>query len=80
MDFKGRDMEYVADIISMASDDKMRNEKMDGKELVGFWADILENKPKIRKPLGQLGSVRVHRNRAMAMADGKEAPNNYSII
>eukprot|EP00972_Heterocapsa_arctica_P093018 13720194-Heterocapsa_arctica.AAC.1 len=63
---KERDMEAVADIIKMARDFKVRIEKMDGKELVGFRADIFEDKPKIRKPLGHLGAVRVHRNRALA--------------
>eukprot|EP00972_Heterocapsa_arctica_P108613 15993949-Heterocapsa_arctica.AAC.1 len=40
----------------------------------------MDDKPKLRKPLSKLGAVRIPRNKAKAMADGTQAPNNYSII
>eukprot|EP00972_Heterocapsa_arctica_P071246 10524272-Heterocapsa_arctica.AAC.1 len=73
-------MEEAVDIIKMSRDNKKEIDKMTGKELVGYWADFMQSKPKIKKSLGHLGAGRIHRNRAKAMVDGKEAPNNYSII
>eukprot|EP00972_Heterocapsa_arctica_P099537 14686855-Heterocapsa_arctica.AAC.1 len=64
----------------MCKDNRNNIDKMTAKEFVGYLADFMENKPKLRKPLSKLGAVRIHRNRAKAIADGTEAPNNYSVI
>eukprot|EP00972_Heterocapsa_arctica_P077863 11484988-Heterocapsa_arctica.AAC.1 len=61
-------------------DNRKEIDKMTAQELVGYWADFMENKTKLRKPLSKLGEVRIHKNRAKAMAYGTEGPNNYSII
>eukprot|EP00972_Heterocapsa_arctica_P045921 6776642-Heterocapsa_arctica.AAC.1 len=53
---KGRGMEEAMSIVKMARDNNTYIDKMNGKELVGYWADFMESKPNIRRPLGHLGA------------------------
>eukprot|EP00972_Heterocapsa_arctica_P105691 15570838-Heterocapsa_arctica.AAC.1 len=38
------------------------------------------DKPGIRKPLSKLGAIRISRQKAKAIAESAEAPNNYCIV